>query len=659
MHWSGVDIIKKTGSNAKIRAQAEKLIADKIKDQDIPDAVNELIHELQVHQIELEIQNEELKRYQSRLQTSQNRYFEMYNFAPIGYFTLDENELIKDVNIEGANLLGIDKNKLINSAFIRFIDYKSRNRFFEYVKNFRENKEHLKSEMELLRDEKPFTVIMEINSRPNDEGGFESLLITVIDINELKEAEEDLKNSEERFRTVADFTYDWEYWVGPDGKLIYMSPSCERITGYTRDEFIEDPSLLEKIVHPDDIEMVEKHFYEVSKSEDSDIRTYRIITKRGEEKWIGHGCQPVYTDKGKYLGRRVSNRDITNRIKTEVELRESEEFLDNIVGNIPNMIFVKNAGDLSFKRVNKVGEIYFGHSSDELIGKSDYDFFPKGEADFFTQKDREVLQSKKLLDIPEETIETKKLGPRLLHTKKIPLLDKEGNPEYLLGISEDITELKKAENKIKKSLKEKENLLKEIHHRVKNNLQIISSLLDLQEEYVKDDPTAVNVLRESQNRVLSMAMIHEMLYLSKDLNSINFSAYLRNLVSNLRDSYGIKNLQSIIDVDETYLNMETSVPLGLIISELVSNSLKHAFPDKKPGELTISLQSEEDQFKLIIKDNGIGLPEDLDFTNIKSTLGLKLVHSLINQIDGTIELDKSHGTKYTITFQELQYKERI
>ncbi|MCE5214611.1 MAG: PAS domain S-box protein, partial [Methanobacterium sp.] len=609
--------------------------------------------------IELEIQNEELKRYQSQLQTSKNRYFEMYNFAPIGYFTLDQKELIKDVNIAGANLLGLGKNKLINSAFIRFIAPQSRNRFFENVKNFRENKEHLKCELELLRDKKTFPVIMEISSRPTSEGRLESLLITIIDITELKEAEEDLKNSEERFRTVADFCYDWEYWVGPDGKLIYVSPSCERITGYKRDEFIEDPSLLEKIVHPDDIELIVEHLGEASENEDSEVRTYRIITKQGEEKWIGHGCEPVYSDKGKFLGRRVSNRDINHRIKVENDLRESEEFLDNIVGNIPNMIFVKNAEDLSFKRVNKVGEIYFGHSSDELIGKSDYDFFPKDEADFFTQKDREVLQSKKLLDIPEETIQTKKLGPRLLHTKKIPLLDKEGNPEYLLGISEDITELKKAENKIKESLKEKENLLKEIHHRVKNNLQIISSLLDLQEEYVKDDPTAVNVLMESQNRVLSMAMIHEMLYQSEDLNSINFSAYLRNLVSNLCDSYGIKNLQSIIDVDETYLNMETSVPLGLIISELVSNSLKHAFPDKKLGELTISLQREDDQFKLIIKDNGIGFPEDLDFKNIKSTLGLKLVHSLINQIDGTIELDRTHGTKYTINFQELQYKERL
>jgi two-component sensor histidine kinase len=154
-------------------------------------------------------------------------------------------------------------------------------------------------------------------------------------------------------------------------------------------------------------------------------------------------------------------------------------------------------------------------------------------------------------------------------------------------------------------------------------------------------------------------MIHEMLYQSEDLSSINFSAYLRNLVYNLCDSYGVNNVQSIFNGDQTHLNLETSIPLGLITSELVSNSLKYAFPNKKPGKLTISLKNQNDHHELIIKDNGIGFPEDLDFRKIESSLGLKLVISLVNQINGTIEQDRSHGTKYTIKFQEIKYKERI
>ncbi len=135
---------------------------------------------------------------------------------------------------------------------------------------------------------------------------------------------------------------------------------------------------------------------------------------------------------------------------------EKEEFLENIVENIPNMIFIKDAEKLKFEMINKAGEELFGHSKEEILGKNDYDFFPKNEADFFTQKDREVLKNKILLDIPEETIETKNFGQRILHTKKIPLLNKEGNPEYLLGISEDITELKKAEKSLAKAYDELE-----------------------------------------------------------------------------------------------------------------------------------------------------------------------------------------------------------
>lgn len=223
----------------------------------------------------------------------------------------------------------------------------------------------------------------------------------------------------------------------------------------------------------------------------------------------------------------------------------------------------------------------------------------------------------------------------------------------------DITQRKCDEEEIKKSLKEKEILLREIHHRVKNNLQIIYSMLDLQETYVKENPMAVYVLMESQNRIMFMAMIHEMLYQSKDFISIDFSAYIMKLISSLYNKYGITNVQSIIDVKETYLNLDTSIPLGLIISELVSNSLKYAFPDNESGKLTISLQSKDDYYELMIKDNGVGFPEGLDFRNIKSSLGLRMVNILVNQLNGTIAQEISHGTKYRIKFKEIIYPERI
>lgn len=237
--------------------------------------------------------------------------------------------------------------------------------------------------------------------------------------------------------------------------------------------------------------------------------------------------------------------------------------------------------------------------------------------------------------------------------------DEEGNPVSILELNSDITHQKMVENDIKASLEQKKLLLQEIHHRVKNNLQIISSLLNLQESYVEDDE-ALNVLQESQNRVLSMAMIHEMLYDSKDLSTVNFSSYIQNLVYDLFNSYGINtsNLKLHLKVDEIHLNIETAVPCGLIISELVSNCLKYAFPEKY-GNLNIDFHPRDlDEFELIIEDDGIGLPEDMNYKNTDS-LGLKLVNSLVKQLDGSIELDKSHGTKFKIRFKELKYKKRI
>lgn len=227
-------------------------------------------------------------------------------------------------------------------------------------------------------------------------------------------------------------------------------------------------------------------------------------------------------------------------------------------------------------------------------------------------------------------------------------------------VSEDITERKKSEDKIKASLKEKEVLLQEIHHRVKNNMQIISSLLNLQTKYVGGDVVALDVLKESQNRVTSMAMIHEKLYQSHDFMHVEIGEYIEKLVGDLLYSYAVPEGQIVplVEYDDIELNIETSIPCGLIISELVSNSLKYAFPDGKTGEIAISLRNHEGGYLLVISDNGVGLPENLEFTRTDS-LGLELVNNLVDQVDGTIELDKNYGTKFIIKLRELEYKKRI
>lgn len=236
----------------------------------------------------------------------------------------------------------------------------------------------------------------------------------------------------------------------------------------------------------------------------------------------------------------------------------------------------------------------------------------------------------------------------------VPVHDESGILVAVESIGRDITERVKAEERIRASLREKELLIKEVHHRVKNNLQVISSLLSLQSDYVKGDEVA-EIFRESQNRVKSMAIIHEKLYKSGDLARIDFVEYIRALAADLFKSYKVLSgrVQLLLNVQYVFLGIDTAIPLGLIINELLSNALKHAFPDGRNGEVRIDLLSLGDGFELIVADNGIGIPGDLDFRNTES-LGLQLVVTLTDQLRGTIELDNRRGTEFKITFSEIE-----
>lgn len=214
-------------------------------------------------------------------------------------------------------------------------------------------------------------------------------------------------------------------------------------------------------------------------------------------------------------------------------------------------------------------------------------------------------------------------------------------------------ERKRSEDQIKAALKEKEVLLKEIHHRVKNNLQVISSLLKLQSRSINDERT-LEMFKESENRVRSMALIHEKLYRSRDLANIDFRGYTQDLVADLFQSYGAKagKISLKKDIEDISLGVETAIPCGLIINELISNALRHAFPEGREGEIDITFRSsDEDKIELIISDNGIGIPTNFDIRNTKS-LGLHLVNILAeDQLKGEIELDRTEGTKFLIKFR--------
>jgi two-component sensor histidine kinase/GAF domain-containing protein len=220
-------------------------------------------------------------------------------------------------------------------------------------------------------------------------------------------------------------------------------------------------------------------------------------------------------------------------------------------------------------------------------------------------------------------------------------------------------ERNQTESQLKTSLKEKEVLLKEIHHRVKNNLLVVSNILEFQTDYT-DNLEVIKILQDSQKRIESMALIHEKLYQSTGLDKIDFGDYIQDLVSQLMESYDPNRdlIELELDVESIGLNLETAHPCGLILNELVSNAFKHAFPHNRSGKIWVKLhQNSDNVVALTVRDNGIGFPQNIDFRQVDS-LGMELVCTLIDQLDGHIELIRDNGTTFDLTFKELQYRQR-
>jgi len=304
--------------------------------------------------------------------------------------------------------------------------------------------------------------------------------------------------------------------------------------------------------------------------------------------------------------------------------------------------------------VNKATlEIYEAQSKEELF-KNLGRVFSDETVPIFTDQLVSIFEGRTVVE--KETINSSIKGKQMvIDLKWIVAPGFESSFSKVFVAIVDITGRKKAQEQINASLKEKEILLKEVNHRVKNNLQVISSLLNLQSKGIKDSADA-EIFKECRNRVKSMVFIHEKLYKSKDFAHIDFSDYVRTLTNSLFHSYGVaaESLELLISVDDNIsLGVDRAIPCGLIINELVSNSLKYAFSSGGSGRITIRVAYSGGEYLLEVADNGRGFPAEVDFRNTQS-LGMQLVITLVDQLNGSVVLDSlgGTGTKFTIRFGE-------
>lgn len=479
----------------------------------------------------------------------------------------------------------------------------------------------------------------------------ETLLYSIVhDITDCKKTEEALRESEEKYRLLSENSLTGIY-THQNRVFTYVNQRLADIMGYSVEEIVGQEFW--DFVHPDDREAIKERGIAISEGHQLEPTTeFRVVCKNGEVKWLKVFSHPMTSSGGTVnMGNVV---DITDRKMAQEDLQEKETLLEHILDASP--VGIKYVRNRNISWANRAWENMFGFAHpDEYVGKSTRILYPSDEE---YERTGQVFCRTIKHDVTIDTDATLRRtdGSIFQGNLRVRLMD-DSDPdklEVIVAVT-DISDRKEAEELVKASLREKEVLLQEIHHRVKNNLAIIDSLLALQSEYATDEVNR-NMFEQSQARIRAMCLAHELLYQSGNLTDIQGSKYVNNLLDHL--VFSIANVEASIllkrEIEDTSFGIKTSIPLGLILTELVSNCFKHAFPDAREGEIMISLQSiGEDEFELVVKDNGIGMPEDVRPDNPKS-LGLDLVGMFVDQLNGKIEITGTTGTEVRINFQRRE-----
>lgn len=374
----------------------------------------------------------------------------------------------------------------------------------------------------------------------------------------------------------------------------------------------------------------------------------RFVSSKGKIFWGAISIKNIHVNN--QLAKLVRITDITEKKEIEIKLKESEQKYIGIFNSSPDLVFLLSVanGRFKFEDNNLIHQEFSTPYFGSFKGRYIDEILPPELNKFPVSKYTECLNKGVTIKYEEQIILPDGLN-LWFYTILTPIKNEQGKVIQILGSARDITSFKKAEENLKNALKEKEVLLSEIHHRVKNNLAIVSGLLMLQSEKVKN-PDDFQLFEESRNRIHSMALIHETLYKNDDFSSIDFNKYLTDLIDNIKKSYKLNSeVKSQLNIDKVVLQIGIALPLGLLVNEILTNSFKHAFLKANNPELFIDFNKNGKEYQLIIKDNGPGYDFE-NFKNNNTSLGSSLIFSLAEQINATVNYTFENGAKISIVF---------
>lgn len=581
------------------------------------------------------------KRTGEALQQSEAHYRRLVEFNP-GAIVIHSEGKILYMNNAALKLVGaVDLQEVIGKSVLDFVHTDFHQIVIQRIRRMQQEGETAPILEEKFIRLDGGTLNVEVIGIPITYQGKVASQLIVHDITARKQTEEALRQSEIAYKELADSITDLFFAMDNNLKYIYWNKASEILTGVPAADAL-GKSLYD--LFPD---------VEGTKTEEIYLDVLQTKQPRSFENEFRLAGKDYIFDIRVYparAGLAVIGKDITKHKQDERALAQTNRLLQTILDSTHMMVAYLDA-DFNFVWVNRAYAEADQRDPSFFPGKNHFDLYPDADNKEIFKQAAATGQPYFAYAKPFEYPRHPERGVSYWDWSLIPIMNPEGAVTSLVLTLVDITRRIKAEEQVKASLREKEVLLKEVHHRVKNNLQVINSLLNLQSRRL-DDKKIAAVFEEVKNRIYSIALIHEKLYESKNLANIDFAEYTRVLVSHLCKTFP-SNLAAVkldIKAEAVQLQVDKAIPCALIINEMVTNALKYAFTDNRKGEITVEFKTTpDDNLVLTVADNGVGLPKDYD-TNPPKALGMQIINALVMQLHGVISLDTSNGTKFTVEF---------